>query len=330
MDSLKDKVVMITGGTGSFGKAMSRRLYSLPDGPSKIIIYSRDEYKQGVMREEFGESPPHTLRFFIGDVRDERRLKVAMKGVDVVIHAAAMKQVDTCEYNPFEAVATNIGGTRNVIECAVSRGVEKVLFVSTDKAVAPINLYGRTKAVAESLVINYNTYANKETALSVVRYGNVLGSRGSVLGKFREQAEQGVIQLRDKRMTRFWWTMEQALNFVMLVLGEMRGGEVFVPKLQSTFVKDLAVAVCPHCRIREVGVGPGEKIHEVLITEDEVARTYDLGWGYYIAPPISFFDTYKHQGELVVDTFNYTSSNVIYYTENSIEWLTNLINTGGL
>lgn len=332
MEFLKDKVVMITGGTGSFGKAMAKKLYSLPDGPSKIIIYSRDEYKQGVMMDEVGESPPYTFRFFIGDVRDRARLVWAMKGVDIVIHAAAMKQVDACEYNPIEACYTNISGTRNVFECALDNRVKKFLLISTDKAVAPVNLYGRTKGVAESLVIAANTYAQKLTALSAVRYGNVLGSRGSVLEKFREQAEQGVILITDNMMTRFWWTMGQAIDFVIKSLEEMRGGEIFVPKLGSAYVKDLAIAICPHCRIREVGARPGEKIHEVLISQEEAVRTYDLGWGYCVLPDSAFFTVHRHQGPRVPDVFDYTSSDVVFLQnpESSVQWLMNLINAGGL
>ena len=330
MDFIKDKVVMITGGTGSFGKSMAKKLYSMQAGPSKIIVFSRDEYKQSVMRGEIGEAQgPYTMRYFVGDVRDKNRLMRAMSGVDVVLHAAAMKQVDTCEYNPTEACHTNIIGTQNVIECAINNKVEKVLFISTDKAVAPINLYGKTKAVAESLMVSSNVYTKKGTALSVVRYGNVLGSRGSVLEKFREQAEgSGIILITDKRMTRFWWTMGEALNFVIRALTEMMGGEVFVPKLKSSFVRELAIVVCPQCRIREVGARSGEKLHEILMTNHEAVRAYDLGWGYCINPDNNFFEMHRHQGQRVSDDFDYSSSGdaLVLSEPAALEWLTEMIN----
>jgi len=286
---MQNKTVLITGGTGSFGKAMAERLFIKAEA-KKVIIYSRDEFKQFQMQGYYNEDFPKVLRFFIGDVRDKERLNRAMKGADYVFHAAALKQVPACEYNPFEAVKTNILGAQNVIECALSNKVRKVVALSTDKAVSSINLYGATKLVAEKLFINANTFGEKKTVFSVVRYGNVLGSRGSVVEIFREQAKQGIIYVTDKQMTRFWWLMEDAIDFVLSSLQYMQGGEIFVPKLRSSYVVDLASAICKECRIRSMGIRPGEKIHETLISSDEAGRTYDLGWCFCIEPDNEYFD----------------------------------------
>ena len=278
-------------------------------------MYSSDEYKQDKLFESFGRPKPNKqLRFFIGDVRDRSRLTMAMSGVNYVVHAAAMKQVPACEYNPLEAKKTNVDGAANVIEAAIETGVERVVALSTDKAVNPINLYGTTKLLAEKLFINANTLGKKVTKFSVVRYGNVLGSRGSVLNTFREQAETGVLLVTDKRMTRFWWTVEQAVDFVMLALRAMEGGEIFVPKLRSSTVKNVAIVVCEECRIRYTGIRPGEKLHEVLISSEEVCRTYEMSDMYIIVPDTSFFDFSSSDVKFmdkVPNDFKYSSLDVL-------------------
>jgi UDP-N-acetylglucosamine 4,6-dehydratase/5-epimerase len=270
---LDNKSILVTGGSGSWGQEFVRHVLS-NHKPKKIIIYSRDELKQFEMAHEFSDAYPSSpMRYFIGDVRDEARLKKAMAGVDIVIHAAAIKQVPTAEYNPTEAVATNIAGTQNVINAVISCKVKKMIFLSTDKAVEPCNLYGCTKAVAEKLVVNANLYSgsypNKQL-FSVVRYGNVMGSRGSVIPYFRKLAKEGQnLPITDKAMTRFWITLPQAVEFVVKALRDMQGGEIFVPKLPAMDICSLAKAVAPGSEIFEVGIRPGEKIHEKLISNNE-------------------------------------------------------------
>lgn len=280
--TLQDKTVLVTGGTGFFGKSFIEHLIA-DSGAQKIIVLSRDEFKQHQMQREFSDG---RLRFFLGDVRDADRLRRAFRGVDVVVHAAALKQVPALEYNPLEAVKTNIWGTQNVIDAALDTGVEKVLFISTDKAVNPVNLYGATKLCAEKLVIAANAYsgAARRPVLSVVRYGNVIASRGSFVETIAEQRATGVVTLTHTDMTRFWLRLEDAHQLVMYALSRMRGGEIFVPKVPSMKISELVQALAPGCEIRTIGIRPGEKIHESLLTENEVRRTKDVDFCYVVEP----------------------------------------------
>src|ERR1700726_808766 len=262
-----EQVVLVTGGTGSFGKKFVELM--LRDcHPKKLIIVSRDELKQHDMRTSGFEHP--SLRYFIGDVRDAGRLQRAFSGVTVAVHAAALKQVPACEYNPFEAIQTNIMGGRNVIDAAIDQGVRRILALSTDKAVNPINLYGATKLCAEKVFVQANAYAGaRNTRFSCARYGNVVGSRGSVIPVFLEQRRRGKITITDPRMTRFWLTLEQGVKFVIRCLEQMHGGEIFIPKIPSMRLLDLAETVAPGCQVEYIGIRPGEKLHEVLVSEDE-------------------------------------------------------------
>jgi len=286
---LEGKSILITGGTGSFGqKFVSLVLKRFT--PKKIIIYSRDEFKQFEMQKRFSKYS-HILRFFIGDIRDKPRLCRALEGVDYVIHTAALKQVPIAEYNPFEAVRTNIIGTQNLIDAAIDRGVKKVVALSTDKAVNPINLYGATKLAMEKIVIAGENYSGgKDITFCVVRYGNVLGSRGSVVPYFLELKARGEKEfpITDVRMTRFWITLDEAVELVLFALENAIGGEVFVPKLPSMKIVDLARAVEPECRFKIIGIRPGEKLHETLISEDEARMVRDLGKYYVILPQFIF------------------------------------------
>jgi UDP-N-acetylglucosamine 4,6-dehydratase len=257
--------LLITGGTGSFGKEFLR--YILKTDISKVIVFSRDELKQWEMQKEFKDE---RIRYFIGCIRDKERLERAFEGVDWIVHAAALKQVPAMEYNPIEAVKTNIKGTENIINVALDRGVKRVLMLSTDKAVNPVNLYGATKLCAEKLMIAANQFGGtRRTHFSVVRYGNVLDSRGSVRPLFREQSKTGTLTLTDERMTRFFISLEDAVRFVADCLGSMQGGEVFIPKMKSYSIAEMAKEICPSCEIRYIGIRPGEKIHEILISKDE-------------------------------------------------------------
>ncbi len=309
-----DKVVLITGGTGSFGKKFIQVMLK-EYHPEKIIIYSRDELKQYEMQNS-GINDPR-LRYFIGDVRDLDRMKRAFQGVDIVVHAAALKQVPACEYNPFEAVKTNILGTENVIDAALDMGVKKVLAISTDKAVNPVNLYGVTKLAAEKLVIQSNSYAGgRETRLSCVRYGNVVGSRGSVVPVFLKQRATGRLTVTDERMTRFWISLEQGVHFVIRCIEQMHGGEVFVPKIPSMKVKDLAAAVAPEAEITYTGIRPGEKLHEVLISEDEARNTVEFDDMFIVQPSGTtwFGRDWEKSGKKLPDDYHYSSN-------NNTEWL---------
>ncbi len=280
---LENQVVLITGGTGSFGKAFAR-LVLQECNPRKVIIYSRDEAKQHDMQWVEGFRDPR-VRYFVGDVRDRQRLHRAMGGVDVVVHAAAMKQVPACEYNPIEAVRTNIEGATNLIDAAIDHGVRRVIALSTDKAVNPVNLYGATKLVGEKLFVQGNSYAGAgQTRFSCTRYGNVVGSRGSVVPLFLKQRASGVLTVTDERMTRFWLTLEQGARFVLKCLDLMRGGEVFVPKIPSMRLVDLAKIVGPDCRIESIGIRPGEKLHEALVSRDESMHTREHDDLYIIQP----------------------------------------------
>lgn len=278
----QDLAVLITGGTGSFGKRFAE-LMIREYRPRKLIIFSRDELKQHEMRVSGFDHP--SLRYFIGDVRDRERLCRAMHGVDIVVHAAALKQVPACEYNPLEAVKTNINGAANIIDAAIDTGVRKVLALSTDKAVNPINLYGATKLCAEKLFVHANAYSGYEgTRFSCVRYGNVIGSRGSVVPLFEQQRQTGCITLTDDRMTRFWITLEQGVKFVIRCIELMRGGEVFVPKIPSMRITDLADMIAPDCERKIVGIRPGEKLHEMLVSRDESRYTLEFDTMYLIQP----------------------------------------------
>ncbi len=280
-----DKAVLITGGTGSFGQKFARYLLE-NHKPKKVVIFSRDEYKQFEMSALLHE-PEHEIRYFIGDIRDKERLYRSFEGIDYVIHAAALKQVPAAEYNPFEAVKTNILGAQNIIDAAIDRGVKKVIALSTDKAVSPINLYGATKLAMEKLLIAANAYVgNKETCFSVVRYGNVIGSRGSVIPFFKSFLNNGgrKIPITDERMTRFWITLRQGVELVCRATYEAMGGEVFVPKIPSMRILDLAKAVAPECEYEVIGIRPGEKLHESLISRDEGRNTVNMDEHYVILP----------------------------------------------
>ena len=304
----KDKVVLVTGGTGSFGKEFIRILLET-EKPGKVIVFSRDELKQHEMRVGGFDHP--NIRYFIGDVRDLERMKRAMDGVDVVVHAAALKQVPACEYNPMEAIKTNILGTSNVVEAALEAGVEKVMALSTDKAVNPVNLYGATKLAAEKLTVQSNAYSGERpTRFSCVRYGNVVGSRGSVVPVFLQQRENGKITVTDKGMTRFWLSLEQGVRFVLRCIEQMQGGEVFVPKLPSTSLMDLVAAIAPDAEVEVMGIRPGEKMHEVLISEDEARTTLELEDMFVIQPAQGpwFVHFWDKQGQALAEGFRYASN----------------------
>jgi UDP-N-acetylglucosamine 4,6-dehydratase len=280
--NLSGATILLTGGTGSFGNAFVERAASA--WPDTIIrIFSRDELKQSEMQTKHAGAD--NLRFFVGDVRNRNRLTRAMQGADIVIHAAAMKQVPACEYNPFEAVQTNILGAQHVVDAAIDTGVQKVVALSTDKAVNPVNLYGATKLCQEKIIVQGNAYASQSnTILSCVRYGNVVGSRGSVVPVFREQMTQGRLTITDERMTRFWITLPQAVDLVLFALEHMVGGEVFIPKIPSMNVVDLAEAMAPGVAHDVIGIRPGEKLHEVLITSDESRHAIDGDEVYVVLP----------------------------------------------
>jgi len=283
-----DKVVLITGGTGSFGKKCTEIILKRYK-PRKLIIFSRDELKQFEMSQIFPWSK-YPIRYFIGDVRDKERLHRAFQGVDYVIHTAALKQVPALEYNPFEAVKTNIIGAQNVINTAIDQGAKRVVALSTDKAANPINLYGATKLCSDKLFIAGNSYTKRDgTIFSVVRYGNVVGSRGSVIPFFLKQRETGILPITDPRMTRFWITLNQGVDFVLECMDKMVGGELFVPKIPSMKIMDLAKAICPECRTETIGIRAGEKLHEVMITKDDARRTIDMGDFYIIQPDFLFW-----------------------------------------
>lgn len=293
---LENKVILITGGTGSFGKKFTEIILEKYN-PKKIIIYSRDEFKQDLMKKNFLAKYPdkiNKLRFFIGDVRDKDRLYRAFNGVDYVIHAAAMKQVPACEYNPFEAIKTNIHGAQNIIDAALDRCVKKVVALSTDKAVNPINLYGGTKLVSDKLFIAANAYSGGDGAIfSVVRYGNVAGSRGSVIPFFKSLIQKGEYELpiTDFRMTRFWITLEQGVDLVLKALKESRGGETYISKIPSFEVTDLAKAMLPNAKLKEIGIREGEKLHEVMITKDDSRYTYEYPRHYIVYPDFDWWNS---------------------------------------
>ncbi len=312
------QVVLVTGGTGSFGKQFVEIMLQ-ECHPAKLIVFSRDELKQHEMRVAGLDHPD--LRYFIGDVRDVERLRRAMHGVTVVVHAAALKQVPACEYNPMEAIKTNILGSSNVIEAALDAGVKQVLALSTDKAVNPVNLYGATKLAAEKLFVQSNSYAaGTRTRFSCVRYGNVVGSRGSVVPVFIRQRQTGKLTITDDRMTRFWLTLDQGVRFVIHCIEQMQGGEVFVPKIPSTRIIDLARVIAPEAEYDIVGIRPGEKLHEVLISEDESRSTVEREEMFIVKPAATLWQRdLAYEGKPLPDGFRYSSdNNPVWLTEAQI------------
>lgn len=315
---LSEKTILITGGTGSFGKKFTETLLQ-KHKPKKIIILSRDEYKQHEMAKIFPDNK-FPLRYFLGDVRDRYRLCRSFEGVDYVVHAAALKQVPALEYNPTEAVKTNVLGADNIVDAAIDAGVKKVVALSTDKAVNPINLYGATKLVAEKIFVAANAYGGGKTVFSVVRYGNVVGSRGSVIPFFMQLKKDGIKEfpLTDERMTRFWMTIEQSVDLVIKALEESVGGEVFVPKIPSMKIVDLAKAIDPDCKFKIIGIRPGEKVHETLISEDE-ARKVKIFDGTYVILPQFFVN------ENIPEKYNKfpsVSEEFIYRSDKNDHWVT--------
>ncbi len=307
---LNDKKILITGGTGSFGRKFAEIILKRYK-PKKVIIFSRDELKQFEMSREFS-SNDYPISYFIGDVRDKDRLYRAFDGVDFVIHAAALKQVPASERNPFEAVKTNVLGAANIIDAAIDNGVKKVIGISTDKAVNPVNLYGATKLCSDKLFTAGNSYSGENgTKFSVVRYGNVVGSRGSVIPSFLKMRENGIITITDPRMTRFWIQLEQCMKFVLQCLEIMNGGEVFVPKIASMNMMDLAKAIAPNCEHKIIGIRPGEKIHEVLITESDSRHTLEYSDFFIVEPEFNWWSNEKHinnGGTPVAEDFVYASN----------------------
>jgi UDP-N-acetylglucosamine 4,6-dehydratase len=311
--SLAGKSLLITGGTGSFGKLFVKTALERL-GLRRLVVYSRDELKQYEMQQKL--DPPN-LRYFIGDVRDEARLRRALDGIEVVVHAAALKQVPTAEYNPFEAIKTNVLGAEHIINASIDLGVERVLALSTDKAANPINLYGATKLCSDKLFVAGNHYSGKHKArFSVVRYGNVVGSRGSVIPFFLARKKTGVLPITDKRMTRFWITLQQGVDFVIDSIQRMHGGEIYVPKIPSMNIMDLAEAVAPECKVEVVGIRPGEKLHEVMVPEDDARSTVELADRYVIQPTFQGWDSSRYsEGKPCPDGFRYAS-------DTNDKWLT--------
>jgi UDP-N-acetylglucosamine 4,6-dehydratase len=313
---LDGRVILVTGGTGSFGQAFTQAVLRLFQ-PAKLIVFSRDEMKQYEMAQRFDDGRFPCMRYFIGDVRDVDRLEMAMRDVNVVIHAAALKHVPAAEYNPFECVHTNVMGAENVVKAAIRCGVEKVVALSTDKAASPVNLYGASKLASDKIFVAANHLSAGRPKFSVVRYGNVIGSRGSVVPLFRKLIREGAdgLPLTDERMTRFWITLSQGVNFVLSSLGMMRGGEIFVPKIPSMRIYDIARAMAPDLPVKIVGIRPGEKLHETMITEDDARMTRALSDRYVIEPALSFWSTDQYaDGEPLPDGFSYASN-------TNTEWL---------
>jgi UDP-N-acetylglucosamine 4,6-dehydratase/5-epimerase len=309
----RNTAVLVTGGTGSFGNKfvdiMLRKYH-----PRRLVIFSRDELKQSEMMLRFGNQP--SLRFFVGDVRDRERLARALHGVDIVFHAAALKQIPSCEYNPFEAIQTNVIGTKNVIDAAIDEGVRRVLAISTDKAVNPINLYGATKLCAEKLVVQGNAYGHgRGTIFGVVRYGNVIGSRGSVIPLFLEQRATGVVTVTDPDMTRFWIELEQGVEFAIRCGAIMRGGEIFVPKIPSMRITDLVETVAPGCRRDLIGIRPGERLHEILISEDESRQAIEFDDMFVLEPAFPSWTIAPWEGGKRLPP------GVRYSSDNNTAWL---------
>jgi len=314
MSIIEGKTILITGGTGSFGKKFVE-IVLRDHHPQKVIVFSRDELKQFEMAHQFSNHP--NLRFFIGDVRDKNRLYRAFDGVDIVVHAAALKQIPVAEYNPFEAIKTNVLGAQNIIDAAIDCGVWRVIALSTDKAANPVNLYGATKLCSDKLFVSGNSYAaGKNTKFAVVRYGNVVGSRGSVIPFFKSIRHTGRLPITDPRMTRFWITLEQGVNFVIASLGRMHGGEIFVPKLPSMRITDLAEAIAHDCQLEFTGIRPGEKIHEVMITEDDARHTLEFSDYFIIMPEFPWWSREKVNGGLPLE------EGFVYSSGTNTWWLT--------
>ncbi len=325
---LNNKSILITGGTGSFGKKFIETILKRYPDVKKIIIYSRDELKQSIIKQKYPQYDFPQLRFFIGDVRDRDRMTQACEGVDVIIHAAAIKQVDTAEYNPTECIRTNIDGAENVIHAALACGVKDVVALSTDKACAPINLYGATKLASDKLFSAANNIrGSKDIKFSIVRYGNVMGSRGSVIPFFIDKKEEGTLPITHKEMTRFNISLQAGVDLVMFAIGHHLGGEIFVPKIPSYKIMDIAKAIAPECETRIVGIRPGEKLHEEMITESDSLNTIDLGEYYAILPSVSYTYTAEeymkhHKAEMVSFGFTYNSgTNTEWETIDSLREL---------
>lgn len=313
VSTLNSSSILVTGGTGSFGKKFIETL-AAKHNPKKIIVFSRDELKQHDMQKDGYDAP--CMRYFIGDVRDQNRLRRAMNGVDIIVHAAALKHVPACEYNPLEAVKTNIDGASNIIEAAIDTGVRKVLALSTDKAVSPVNLYGATKLVSEKIFTQGNSYGGIDgTRFASVRCGNIVGSRGGVIPVFKKQRPTGTITLTDERMTRFWLTLDQSVEFVIRSIEDMKGGEIFVPKIPSMKIIDLANAIAPDCTINVVGIRPGEKLHEVLLSADEARHTVEKENRFVIYPNNPSWTTEKMPKSNIEEDFCYASN-------TNTQWLT--------
>ena len=317
---LKGKSILVTGGTGSFGKKFVETILTRYPEVERIVVFSRDELKQFEMAHQFPENRFEQIRYFIGDVRDKQRLMQAMEGIEIVIHAAALKQVPACEYNPFEAVKTNIIGAQNVIEASIEKGVRRVVALSTDKAAAPINLYGATKLCSDKLFAAANNFKGKhDIKFSVVRYGNVMGSRGSVIPFFLKKRVDGVLPITDERMTRFNITLEDGVKLVLYALEVMRGGEIFVPKIPSYRILDVAEAIAPQCRKEVVGIRPGEKLHEEMITQTDALCSLEFDKYFVILPSIPLWDVDNY-----LATFNgrYCDDGFSYNSGSNTEWLT--------
>jgi UDP-N-acetylglucosamine 4,6-dehydratase/5-epimerase len=318
-DMLNGKSILITGGTGSFGQKFLRMVLSLYPNIKKIIVFSRDELKQFNMMQEFPSNSDTKIRYFIGDVRDRHRLCQALEGVDIVVHAAALKQIVSAEYNPFECVKTNIMGAQNVIDACLESGVKKVVALSTDKAAAPVNLYGATKLCSDKLFVAANNFkGSKDVKFSVVRYGNVMGSRGSVIPFFMEQKRKGVLPITDTRMTRFNITLEDSVRLVLFALDNMWGGEIFVPRIPSYRITDLAEAIGPECKSEIIGVRPGEKLHEEMITENDSFSTLEFDKYFVILPSMKLWDVNAYaehfNGRQCEPGFKYSS-------DINVDWL---------
>lgn len=328
MALLSNSSILVTGGTGSFGKAFISTVLA-SENPGRVVVFSRDELKQWEMRQEFGDD--ERVRFFLGDIRDRERLRMALRGVDYVVHAAALKQVDTAEYNPMEFVRTNVLGSENVIQASIDANVKKVVALSTDKASSPVNLYGATKLTSDKLFISSNHYAVAGgTRFSVVRYGNVMGSRGSVIPFFRRLSNEGrPLPITDQRMTRFFITLPQAVEFVINSFGEMSGGELFVPRIPSMRIVDLAKAVAPDAELVDVGIRPGEKLHEEMISAEDSRRTVRRTDRYIVQPTLAIWGGFQATpGEAVRDGFSYSSDTNDQWL--SVDELRNLLAQLGL
>lgn len=313
---LNGKTILITGGTGSFGRALVRTVLSRFQ-PTRLIVFSRDEMKQYEMAQEFSDTDYPCMRYFIGDVRDVDRLEMAMRGVDIVVHAAALKHVGAAEYNPFECIHTNVMGAENVVKAAIRTGVSKVIALSTDKAASPVNLYGASKLASDKIFVAANHLSAGKTSFAVVRYGNVVGSRGSVVPHFRRLIAEGAdhLPITDERMTRFWITLKQGVSFVLSSLSNMKGGEIFIPRIPSTKITDIARVMAPDLPIKVIGIRPGEKLHEAMITQDDSRNAVALSDRYVILPSLGIWKKEMDSfGSPLPDGFSYAS-------DTNDEWL---------